>query len=171
MPGFRAELRPPACEAVVLTNTVYSCNDCAILFTQIWPEDEFPLIEAGKLVLNENPENYFAQVEQMALSPAHMIPGIEPSPDKMLQVIKLTCQLLCFSTDGPETLRLKCSCTQFLKKFTKCSGKNLLSSVTSCFSLRPKPLQKCASALRPHPFTRFPSQPVSASFSFMLENE
>ncbi|GFG37055.1 hypothetical protein Cfor_00749, partial [Coptotermes formosanus] len=53
--------------------------------TKIWPEDEFPLIEAGKLVLNENPENYFAQVEQMALSPAHMIPGIEPSPDKMLQ--------------------------------------------------------------------------------------
>jgi catalase len=59
------------------------------LLIQIWPEDEFPLIEAGKFVLNKNPENYFAQVEQMALSPANMIPGIEPSPDKVLQVTKL----------------------------------------------------------------------------------
>jgi len=59
------------------------------LLIQIWPEDEYPLIEAGKFVLNENPKNYFAQVEQMALSPANMIPGIEPSPDKVLQVIKL----------------------------------------------------------------------------------
>jgi catalase len=59
------------------------------LRVQIWPEDEFPLIEAGKIVLNENPENYFEQVEQMALSPSHMIPGIEPSPDKVLQVTKI----------------------------------------------------------------------------------
>jgi catalase len=56
---------------------------------QIWPEDEFPLIEVGKFVLNENPENFFAQMEQMALCPSHMIPGIEPSPDIILQVIKL----------------------------------------------------------------------------------
>jgi hypothetical protein len=38
------------------------------------------------LVLNRNPANYFAEVEQIGFSPAHMIPGIEPSPDKMLQV-------------------------------------------------------------------------------------
>jgi catalase len=59
------------------------------LLLQIWPEGEFPLIEAGKLILNENPENYFAQMEQIALSPANMIAGIEPSPDKILQVTKL----------------------------------------------------------------------------------
>ncbi|XP_017787727.1 PREDICTED: catalase isoform X2 [Habropoda laboriosa] len=53
--------------------------------TKIWPHDEFPLMPVGKLVLNKNPENYFAQVEQLAFDPAHMIPGIEPSPDKMLQ--------------------------------------------------------------------------------------
>jgi hypothetical protein len=51
-------------------------------------------MEAGKLVLNENPKNYFEQVEQIALSPAHMIPGIEPSPDKILQVTKL-CDSRC----------------------------------------------------------------------------
>jgi catalase len=53
--------------------------------TKIWPQDEFPLIPVGKLVLNENPSNYFAEVEQIAFSPSHMVPGIEASPDKMLQ--------------------------------------------------------------------------------------
>jgi catalase len=46
-------------------------------------------MEAGKLILNENPKNYFEQVEQIAFCPSHMIPGIEPSPDKILQVTKL----------------------------------------------------------------------------------
>ncbi|XP_076249529.1 catalase [Calliopsis andreniformis] len=53
--------------------------------TKVWPHDEFPLIPVGKLVLDRNPENYFADVEQIAFDPAHMVPGIEPSPDKMLQ--------------------------------------------------------------------------------------
>lgn len=53
--------------------------------TKIWPHSQFPLYEVGRLVLDKNPENYFAQVEQLAFSPSHMIPGIEPSPDKMLQ--------------------------------------------------------------------------------------
>ncbi len=55
---------------------------------QVWPHSEFPLIPVGRLVLNRNPANYFAEVEQIAFSPAHMVPGIEPSPDKMLQVRK-----------------------------------------------------------------------------------
>jgi catalase len=37
------------------------------------------------MTLNRNPENYFAEVEQLAFAPSHMVPGIEPSPDKMLQ--------------------------------------------------------------------------------------
>ncbi|CAK8683406.1 unnamed protein product [Clavelina lepadiformis] len=53
--------------------------------TKIWPQADFPLIQVGKLVLNENPSNYFADVEQIAFSPSHMVPGIEASPDKMLQ--------------------------------------------------------------------------------------
>lgn len=52
--------------------------------TKIWPHGDYPLIPFGKLVLNRNPTNYFADVEQIAFCPAHMIPGIEPSPDKML---------------------------------------------------------------------------------------
>ena len=39
------------------------------------------------MVLDRNPANYFVDVEQSAFSPAHLVPGIEPSPDKMLQVI------------------------------------------------------------------------------------
>uniref|UniRef100_UPI0023F63205 catalase n=1 Tax=Isoptericola croceus TaxID=3031406 RepID=UPI0023F63205 len=53
--------------------------------TKVWPHSEFPLIPVGKMVLDRNPKNYFAEVEQIAFSPAHMIPGVEPSPDKMLQ--------------------------------------------------------------------------------------
>ena len=53
--------------------------------TKVWPHKMFPLIPVGRLVFDRNPTNYFAEVEQMALSPAHMVPGIEPSPDKMLQ--------------------------------------------------------------------------------------
>lgn len=40
----------------------------------------------GRFVLDRNPANYFAEIEQIAFSPAHMVPGIEASPDKMLQV-------------------------------------------------------------------------------------
>merc|ERR1711936_552893 len=53
--------------------------------TKVWSHAEFPLIPVGKLVFNRNPRNYFAEVEQLAFSPAHLVPGIEPSPDKMLQ--------------------------------------------------------------------------------------
>ncbi|EYC43415.1 hypothetical protein Y032_0494g2447 [Ancylostoma ceylanicum] len=53
--------------------------------TKVWPHGEFPLIPVGKMVLNRNPKNYFAEVEQAAFSPAHVVPGVEFSPDKMLQ--------------------------------------------------------------------------------------
>lgn len=53
--------------------------------TKVWPHSEFPLRPVGKMVLDRNPKNYFADVEQSAYSPAHMVPGIEASPDKMLQ--------------------------------------------------------------------------------------
>ncbi|WP_066187690.1 MULTISPECIES: catalase [Gracilibacillus] len=53
--------------------------------TKVWPHSDYPLIELGKMVLDRNPENYFAEVEQAAFSPGHFVPGIEASPDKMLQ--------------------------------------------------------------------------------------
>jgi catalase len=53
--------------------------------TLIWPEHLFPLIPVGRLVLNKNPENYFAEVEQSAFSPAAIVPGIDFSNDRVLQ--------------------------------------------------------------------------------------
>ncbi|HLD09873.1 MAG TPA: catalase, partial [Methylophilaceae bacterium] len=53
--------------------------------TKIWPHKDYPLIEVGMLELNRNPENYFAEVEQLAFAPANVVPGISFSPDKMLQ--------------------------------------------------------------------------------------
>lgn len=53
--------------------------------TKVWSHKDYPLIEVGKMVLNRNPENYFAEVEQVTMSPGNMVPGVEPSPDKMLQ--------------------------------------------------------------------------------------
>ncbi|WP_048151059.1 catalase [Methanolacinia paynteri] len=53
--------------------------------TKTWPEDRYPLMPVGKMVLNKNPENYFAEIEQAAFCPASLIPGVEPSADKLLQ--------------------------------------------------------------------------------------
>ncbi|KAI4894251.1 hypothetical protein NFI96_030248 [Prochilodus magdalenae] len=53
--------------------------------TKVWSHKDFPLIPVGRLVLNRNPVNYFTEVEQLAFDPSNMPPGIEPSPDKMLQ--------------------------------------------------------------------------------------
>ncbi len=53
--------------------------------TKVWFHADFPPITIGRMVLNQNPENYFAEVEQAAFSPANFVPGIAASPDKMLQ--------------------------------------------------------------------------------------
>ena len=53
--------------------------------TKTWPEDMFPLMPVGKMVLNKNPENFFAEVEQSAFCPATIVPGIDFSNDKLLQ--------------------------------------------------------------------------------------
>jgi catalase len=53
--------------------------------TKIWPHKQYPLIPVGKFTLNKNPDNYFSQIEQIAFAPSHFVPGIEASPDKMLQ--------------------------------------------------------------------------------------
>ena len=53
--------------------------------TKVWPHADYPLIEIGRMTLNRVPENYFAEVEQAAFDPGNMVPGVGPSPDKMLQ--------------------------------------------------------------------------------------
>lgn len=53
--------------------------------TKVWPHGDFPPMNVGRMILNRNPENYFAEVEQAAFNPSNFVPGVGPSPDKMLQ--------------------------------------------------------------------------------------
>jgi len=53
--------------------------------TKVWPHKDYPLIDVGELVLDRNPVNYFAEVEQAAFEPKNIVPGMGYSPDKMLQ--------------------------------------------------------------------------------------
>ena len=53
--------------------------------TKVWPHGDYPLIEVGRMTLDRNPDNYFADVEQAAFDPGNFVPGIGPSPAKMLQ--------------------------------------------------------------------------------------
>jgi len=53
--------------------------------TKVWPHKDFPLRRFGKFTLNENPKNYFAEVEQAAFSPANSVPSMQPSADPVLQ--------------------------------------------------------------------------------------
>jgi len=53
--------------------------------TKVWPKGDYPLIPVGRMTLDRNPENYFAQIEQATFAPSNFVPGIAASPDKMLQ--------------------------------------------------------------------------------------
>jgi catalase len=78
-PSWRLEMQiMPAAEAEKYRFDVFD-------ITKIWPHSDYPPLTIGRLVLNRNPENYFAEVEQAAFSPSNLVPGIGPSNDKMLQ--------------------------------------------------------------------------------------
>ncbi|MFD9532817.1 catalase [Streptomyces sp. NPDC060010] len=52
--------------------------------TKVWPHGDYPLIEVGRMTLDKNPDDYFIHIEQAAFEPSNLVPGIGPSPDKML---------------------------------------------------------------------------------------
>lgn len=53
--------------------------------TKLIPEEIVPVIKIGKLTLNRNPDNYFAETEQIAFHPGHLVPGIDFTNDPLLQ--------------------------------------------------------------------------------------
>ena len=53
--------------------------------TKVWSKKDYPLHDVGYFVLNRNPRNFFAQIEQVALDPSNIEQGVGLSPDKMLQ--------------------------------------------------------------------------------------
>jgi catalase len=52
--------------------------------TKVWPHEDYPTHVVGRMVLDRNPENFFAEVEQAGFSPANLVPGMGLSPDRML---------------------------------------------------------------------------------------
>ena len=52
--------------------------------TKVWPHEDYPLIEVGRLELNRNPTDWHMEIEQLAFEVNNMVPGIGLSPDKML---------------------------------------------------------------------------------------
>lgn len=96
--------------------------------TKVWPHGEFPLIKVGKLVLDRNPSNYFAEVEQIAFSPSHLPPGILPSPDKMLQGRLFSYPDTHRHRLGPNYLQLPVNCPY------KVATKNYQRDGSMCFN-------------------------------------
>ena len=66
-----------------LDATTYHLNPFDL--TKVWPHKDYPLIEVGRLELNRNPDNFFAETEQSAFEPSNLPIGMGASPDKMLQ--------------------------------------------------------------------------------------
>jgi catalase len=52
--------------------------------TKVWPHSDYPLVDVGEMTLNRNPTDHHAEIEQLAVEPSNLVPGIGPSPDKML---------------------------------------------------------------------------------------
>lgn len=78
-PSWRLEMQiMPVAEAADYRFDVFD-------ITKVWPHADYPPITVGRLVLDRNPENYFAEIEQAAFNPSNFVPGIGPSNDKMLQ--------------------------------------------------------------------------------------
>jgi len=72
-----AQIMPEA-EAATYTWNVFDV-------TKLWPVKDYPLIEVGRMILNKNADNFFAEIEQAAFSPSHLVRGIQASEDKLLQ--------------------------------------------------------------------------------------
>ncbi|MEN3356289.1 MAG: catalase [Mycobacteriales bacterium] len=52
--------------------------------TKVWPHGDYPLVEVGQMTLDRNPTDHHTEIEQLAVEPSNLVPGIGPSPDKML---------------------------------------------------------------------------------------
>jgi catalase len=53
--------------------------------TKLWPEEQFPMLPVGRMTLDKNPQNFFAEVEQSAFGTGVLVDGLDFSDDKMLQ--------------------------------------------------------------------------------------
>jgi len=102
----------------------FVCNSCICIQVvmvimlgfglQVWSHKDYPLREVGKLKFDRNVTNYFSEVEQASFSPAHMVPGIEASPDRVLQARLFAYDDASRYRLGPNYLQV---CTHLQMKF------------------------------------------------------
>src|SRR5207302_8183254 len=52
--------------------------------TKVWPHSDYPLVEVGRMTLDRNPVDNHTEIEQLAPAPSNLVPGIGPSPDRIL---------------------------------------------------------------------------------------
>ncbi|KAJ7634096.1 catalase [Mycena polygramma] len=128
--------------------------------TKIWPEDEFPLLEVGKIVLNKNPQNWFAEIEQLSFSPGNMPPGAEPSNDPVLQSRLFSYSDTARHRLGPNHLEIPINCPLAVHNFQRAgwmrvdggagtlppAAANYPSSFQPPVSFRPRPYNLSAIA-------------------------
>ncbi|KAJ7366564.1 catalase [Mycena albidolilacea] len=93
----------------------YDVND----LTKVWPETQYPLLEVGKIVLNKNPENWFAEIEQLAFSPSNMVPGAEPSNDPVLQARLFSYPDTARHRLGPNYMEIPVNCPVAVRSFQR----------------------------------------------------
>lgn len=117
--------------------------------TKVWSKKDYPLIEVGEWELNRNPENYFAEVEQVAFSPANVVPGISFSPDKMLQG-------RLFSYGDAQRYRLGVNHHQIPVNAPKCP----VNSYHRDGSMRVDGNQGSTPGIEPNNYGRWPEQPA-----------
>jgi catalase len=77
-PGWTLKVQIMAFEEA----TTYRFNPFDV--TKVWPHSDYPLVEVGRMRLDRNPIDHHAEIEQLAVEPSNLVPGIGPSPDKML---------------------------------------------------------------------------------------
>ncbi|KAJ6493652.1 peroxisomal catalase [Mycena vitilis] len=123
-------------------------------------EDEFPLLEVGKIVLNKNPQNWFAEIEQLSFSPGNMPPGAEPSNDPVLQARLFSYSDTARHRLGPNHLEIPINCPLGVHNFQRAgwmrvdggagtlppTAANYPSSFQPPVSFRPRPYNLSAIA-------------------------
>ncbi|KAJ7504477.1 catalase, partial [Mycena galericulata] len=128
-------------------NWTYDVND----LTKVWPEDEFPLLEVGQIVLNKNPQNWFAEIEQLAFSPGNMPPGAEPSNDPVLQARLFAYSDAARHRLGPNHLEIPINCPLAVQNFQRAgsldpTAANYPSSFAPPVTYAPRPYNLSAIA-------------------------
>ncbi|GAA0228563.1 catalase [Cryptosporangium japonicum] len=121
--------------------------------TKVWSKKDYPLIEVGVLELDRNPENYFADVEQVAFTPANVVPGISLSPDKMLQG-------RLFSYGDAARYRLGVNHHQIPVNYPR--GARLVNSYHRDGAMRVDGNQGAVPGIQPNNAGRWPEQPAFA---------